>query len=502
MTIPFSELAATSSLATPEPAPARHPDTITSPRELRQWLSDLPAVDSTQLVRQLSHQLSLLVRDPRPDAKFQPLLKCYHEVVESLQEQAVESRKRSPETRSHAQIGLLTSIPQLLHELANGHMRSVELRLKAGGTPDAEDIYVAQLLMRRAIHWELLEYRMFRPVVWQQIVQLYNVATLYGLECVSVDSDFRLAEDPTNTHDLFFSTLALLLADPYRLPNHCIRELEYKLPEYAAKLQMSPDKTSNQQIPLDLSGRISPLHYARQPDPSLPAHYVSFEQLLKDLSPGRLDEAGCDLDSWLEQSLGGLLAGGHERRHPRRARSADYHFVIGLKTVHERLRSLQPGNTAANPAGIECAPTLSGIPCVQNDISSSGSGFILPGNQHYPDPGEWALFELDSPAGNPPVCGFVGQIKRCMRDEDDYLRIGVERLLGNVIPVNVGPTKKPALFNANQEKSSYRLIAPHGYYEAEKVDVLVGSNKDYRVKHKKLLSREGSTEIIQLVLMG
>ncbi len=92
--------------------------------------------------------------------------------------------------------------------------------------PAVEDIFIAQLLIRRAIHWELLEYRMFRPTAWRQVVQLYNVATLYRLDGTRVESVLRLEGDPSNTHELFFSTLALLLADPYRLPSHCLRELE------------------------------------------------------------------------------------------------------------------------------------------------------------------------------------------------------------------------------------------------------------------------------------
>ncbi len=253
---------------------------------------------------------------------------------------------------------------------------------------------------------------------------------------------------------------------------------------------------------MDLSGQVSPLHYARQPDPSLPAHYISLDQLLAELHPGRLDEVGCDLDAWLEQSLGTLAKGRSERRHPRRARNADYHFVMGLEAVHERLRSLQPGASGASPATNAYPPSLYGIPCIQSDVSSSGSGFLLPGNQRYPDPGEWALFELDNPTGKAAVSGFAGQIKRCMRDEDGYLRIGVERLLGNVIPVNVGSMRTPALFNADPSKNRYHLIAPHGYFEAEKPDTLFGSNKDYQVRHEKLLSREGRTEIILLSLLG
>lgn len=497
-----SELAPPCALEIPEPAVARHPDTITNVRELRQWLANLPMIDTVQLTKQLSRQLSFLVRDPRPDSKFTALLESYHDIINTLQQQAIEIREQSAETRSHAQISLLTSLPHLLQELANGHARSVALSLQADKAPEAGDIFVAQMLMRRAIHWELLEYRMFRPKVWQQIVQLYNVATLYRLEGVKVESTLRLADDPDNTHDLFFSSLALLLADPYRLPNHCIRELESRLPQYAAKLEMSARRIAEHQIPMDLSGQVSPLHYARQPDPSLPAHYISLDHLLAELHPGRLDESGCDLDNWLENSLNALVDGKHERRHPRRARNADYHFVIGLETVHERLRSLQPGTTDLDPADHDFAPALYGIPCVQSDVSASGSGFLIPGNQRYPDPGEWALFELDSPGGNATVSGFAGQIKRCMRDEDDYLRIGVERLLGNVIPVNVGYTRKPALFNADPAKKLYRLIAPHGHFQPDKHEVLFGSNKDYQVRHLKLLSREGKTELIQLALMG
>jgi hypothetical protein len=502
MPSPSSPLENAYPLAVPEPAVARHPDTLTNPRELRRWLDRLPHADPGQMVQQLSRQLSLLVRDPRPDGKFGVLLKSYHAPLNSLQQQALATRQRSAETRTHAQISLLTSLPSLFQELANGHMRAVKLCLEAGKAPEASDIFAAQLLMRRAIHWELLEYRMFRPTAWQQVAQLYNVATLHRLEGVSVECELIHPGDPSNTHDLFFSTLALLLADPYRLPSHCIRELEQRLPRYAAKLDLNSDNASGSQLPLELSGQTSPLHYARQPDPSLPPQYLSLDRLLNDLHPGKIDAAGCDLDAWLQQSLSGLLGDNHERRHQRRARNADYHFVVGVQAVHLRLRSLQPGQSDNDPKESDSAPAYCGMPCVQVDVSSSGSGFILPGNQRYPDPGEWALFELDTPPGDTRVSGFIGQIKRCMRDEDDYLRIGVERLTGNVIPVNLGTKRSPALLNADQTQRLYRLIAPHGYFEAGKQDTLFGSNKNYRVEHLEVLSREGNTEIISLLLQG
>lgn len=489
-------------LAVPEPAVARHPDTITNPRELRRWLERLPHADPGQTVKQLSRQLSLLVRDPRPEGKFGLLLKSYHGPVDSLQQQAMATRQRSAETRTHAQISLLTSLPGLFQELANGHMRAVKLALETGKQPQALDIYAAELLMRRAIHWELLEYRMFRPTVWQQVAQLYGVATLYRLEGGSVECELTHPGDPSNIHDLFFSTLALLLADPYRLPSHCIRELEQRLPEYAAKLDLSTDGDPAFQLPLELSGQISPLHYARQPDPSLPAQYLSLDRLLEQLRPGQVDAAGCDLDAWLQRSLGGLLGGNHERGDQRRARNADYHFVVGIQAIHKRLRSLQPGQSDDDPRESDCAPAHCGMPCTQVDVSSSGSGFILPGNQRYPDPGDWVLFELDILPGGAGVSGFVGQIKRCMRDEDGYLRIGVERLNGNVIPVNLGTKRTPALLNADQDQKLYRLIAPQGYFHEGKQDTLLGSNKNYRVKHLRVLSHEGSTEIIRLALPG
>ena len=503
MSTPPSQLAERVPLDVPAPAVARHPDTITTPRALRKWLDDLPVIDTGRLVEQLSRQLSHLVRDPRPAPRFNILLRNFHDIIASLQEQAIGIRKQSAETRTHAQISLLTSLPKLLQELANGHIRHVALTLEAQKTPPAEDVFVAVLLLRRVIHWELLEYRMFRPAVWRQITQLYNVATLYRLEGIRIETALRTPNDPANIHELFFSTLALLLADPFRLPNHCLRELEERLPPYAEKLELCQSRDTEQRVPMDLSGQVPPLHYARQPDPSLPAYYVSLERLFAGLQPGRLDQAGCDLDGWLQESLGALVNGDRrERRHPRRARNADYHCIMGLDRVHERLCALRPGHSREGQEGSASPPALYGIPCLQTDVSASGSGFLIPGNQRYPDPGDWALFELDNPTGGAGASGFVGQIKRCMRDEDDYLRIGVERLLGNVIPVAVGGPGTPALFNADPARKRYRLIAPHGCFRADREDTLHGNNKNYRVRHRRLLSREGGSEVIELALIG
>jgi hypothetical protein len=173
-----------------------------------------------------------------------------------------------------------------------------------------------------------------------------------------------------------------------------------------------------------------------------------------------------------------------------------YDFVTGLEAIHRRLQALQPGLNSGGKD--DCAPSVCGTPCTQIDVSASGASFVLDPKQHQPEPGEWGLFELDDPNRSGAVSGFVGQIRRCRRDDNDALHIGVERLLGGVIPITLGALHKPALFNADPSRSLYQLIAPSGYYEPGLDDRLEGSNKSYQVRHLRLLARDAHSDLIEL----
>ncbi len=487
-------------LNVPEPAVARHPDLITRPRELRQWLADLPLFDPEQLVRQLCHQLSLLITDPEPDSQYSKLLQAYHPVITELLQQAEPLRSSPIESRGHAQAGLLRGLPHLLRHLADGHARAVSLCMERGKPPQVSDLFEALLLNHRLLYDRLCDYRPVPEYSWQQSVQLYNIATLYSLQGKTVDSALRQAQDPNNVHDLFLLDLTLLLTDPYRLPIRCIGQLRQRLPLLVSHLAIQPYAAPREALPLDLSGQHLPLHFARRPDPTLPTHYLPVDALLQQLQAEAGEDDDCYIEFWLQHGLSTLQARQQERRHPRQPRQANYYFITGLAVVHRRLRALQPGQEHLRE-GDDCDPAVCGTPCTQLDISASGASFALARNQRLPEPGEWALFELDASGGPGMVSGFVGQIRRCRRDADDDLHIGVERAPGAIIPVNLGPLDRPALLNADQKQGLYRLIAPSEHFEVGREDRLHGTRKDYRVRHLRLLSRDRHCDLIEIGLL-
>lgn len=501
-------------LVVPPQAVARHPDTIVKPGELLHWLEDLPLADSQHLAELLHRQIKLLIRDPNPDARYPELLRAYHPVLCSLQNQVWEnlaggrSSVKSPEL-------LRSTVSQLLLEIACGHMRMINRQIAGGDTPSNTDLYHAMLPLLRLLQWDVVQYNLTRPSVWRQVLQLFSISELYCHSGEQVDSELALDFDARDIHGTFFATLVVLLCDPYRLPAHGLSRLISGLGELAEHLRINGAGQANYRIPVDLSGRLPPLRYARQPGDSTSIQYLQLDEFFQQLgSIGLAGDQG-SLNNWLQHSLRELAlkpAGRESRRHNRHKRTADYHFVHGLHRVHQRLGEIQAGQPSAqnpdpNNTGIilEEAYTATsvelGVPCHQTDHSLSGAGFMLGARAQAPAVGSWVLFEADSVAGGGQSGqGFVGQVRRRLQFNDGSSEIGVEKLRGSIIPVRLGIDRHPTLLHANREDGVFQLIAPGGSFRTASRHTLHGANKDYQVMFEELLEGD-SIERIRISLL-
>ena len=493
-------------LVVPPCAVASHPDTITHPGKLRRWLKELPLADPAHLAGQVHRQLQLLIRDPAPGNQFQALLSAYHPLLQSLQQQVWDDiTKRAGAHKPN--MTLRNHVSQLMLEIACGHMRLINIRIAAAQTPQAHDLLHAALPLARLMQWDILQYNLMRPAVWRQLLHLFAISELYQLSGVGQASELALDFDPNDTHSVFFSALALLLSDPYRLPPKPLRTLVTSLPALASHLRATPSPVGRLTLPISLSGEKPPLAFARQPGKAAQLNHLELDTFLDVLQQQGL--AGDDglLASWLADSLRTLTDDrdlSEARRHPRQERSANYHFVTGLRVVHKRLRDIQAGHHVsddAQHAGIIVEEDSSdGIgalanTCQQLDHSISGARFRLPAGNPVPDIGDWVLFEADAGSGANAGVGFVGRVRRHLRREDGSHDIGVEKLRGNIIPVGIGISRTPALLNANREHNLLQLIADDGTFCQGSQQTLHGSQTNYKVRYEELLEQSAQQHI-------
>jgi len=499
-------------LVVPPPGVAQHPDTIVRITELNDWLEDLPLADSQRLAGMLHRQLKLLIRDPHPDTNYRDLLHAYHPILRSLSEQVLAEFNGSPSKIKTPRL-FRNTVSQLLLEIACGYMRLINQAIGQGTTPRADDLYHATLPLVRLLQWDVLQYKLARPGVWRQLLQLYAISELYELSGVAVRSKLRLAADAKDTHGAFFGILVVMLSDPYRLPFNRLSPLVDGLGQLAEHLRINATGHADFRIPLDMTGQVPPLRFAREVHARQATDFLQLDEFLTQLQHrGLADDSGLP-GEWLLDSLSVLARGDDEeqqRHHARSQRSADYQFFSGLELIHERLSELQAGavpgqDQAETPDAVVVEEIIdflpeSGIACRQADHSLDGGRFILPAGTPAPVIGSWVLFEAAETPGSQSGIGFVGQVKRHLYF-DNGSEIGVEKLHGSVIPVTIGVAGAAALLQADRQKHEFMLIAPHGSFRPSARKTLHGRNKDYLVMFDELLQADETAECIRIQLV-
>lgn len=483
----------------PEPTVARHPQMLATLEEQASWLDQLGSGTPRRTALAVQRQLSFLIRDPSPPAGFSQLLRGLHDVVSNLQEQGSAILTLPTALRSPQHQSLLEVLPGMLEELVLAHIRAIHLALAHQRRPPEGDVFAAMITLLRLLKWSLLQYQQIRPDLWRRLVQLYQIMDRFRVGTKPQESVLLAPADPVTGKAALLAILLLLLADTYRYSPADTRSLIQALPALAPELRLYRASTGRPEIPLLLHTDVNPLDFARRPHGQTPSHYLRIDRLLTRLRELRHTDSGQEPGQLLEHDLLDLLERRRERCHPREIRNANYRCVYGLAAVHERLLQLQLSEgMASTPGHDDTAESEHQMWCRQNDISVGGASFILSASTPTPTPGSWLLFE----SAGQQRSGFVAQLRRCLVDDNRYQYIGVERLSGHVIPVTAGTLRQPALLHAQPRHRRFRLIAPLDHYRGTgHMETLIGTHRDYQVRHEKRLSREKDTEIIELSLL-
>jgi hypothetical protein len=201
--------------------------------------------------------------------------------------------------------------------------------------------------------------------------------------------------------------------------------------------------------------------------------YLAAEQFLQSLRDDVEAPAG------LYQALDDLVRGRKtpdQRASPRQPREHPFRLLHGLRAVHERLGQLGSGRGAE--------ATVSPADATQVNQSKNGAAFKLRGPVKPPfSVGDTVLAEADNPKPGGGPIGFVGHIRRVVAGADGDMEIGVAKLPGRLIPVQLaGSTAERArgdthaLLQQRPDTGGYALIAARAIFRDGDMIAVEGVN--------------------------
>ncbi len=467
----------------PAPAVARHPDLLLGSRQLKAWLDTLPLANPPKAARMLLHQLRLLSRDPQPDTRFANLFELFEPPLDTLFQVVYERIQLNPESALPLD-QLEHEVLQNLTELAYGYLRVANELLTAGKAPSAELLYRATRLLDQSLNIEQLHYH--RPNIdnWRLLLSIYLHAAQYDIVRKKVDRTLRRRNEPHTIHGLFYRALLISFCDPHHHRPSQVAAWHEWTGQHTAGLDLAMLPKGRANLPLDISGQSAPLAAARRCKPGPDIRYLTADTFMQTLKEDPEAPAG------LLDALDALLKGRRtpeQRQNERQARDHPYRLLQGLRLIHQRLSQLmQGGNTDPDPYA---------LPCRQTNQSKGGAAFRLQGPINPPLMiSEPILAEAESTAPDAPPVGFVARIQRLLMDDAKQIEIGVEKLSGRVLPVEItgraterarGDTL--ALLQHAADSGRFTLIATRNIYREGDLVNIEGPGVRYNLRLLSLL---------------
>lgn len=469
--------------AIPALAVASHPDVILSPRKLQRSIDSLPLANPVKAANLLLHQLRLLTRDPDPGTRLAALLGLYDVPIQQL---LLIVRERFPGNADSAipPDRLESLVVELLTELACGHLRMANQQLAANRPPKLETLSRAMSLLDAALDIERLHYRRPDPMRWQLLLNIFLHAEYQRLGDQQIDAKQRQADQPDTVQELFFRALIVSLCDPNnQLPGEVLSWQRWAT-QHAGLLGLTLLPQGAFAIPVDISGQLNPLTGARSGKPGTETRYLATDRFVQQLEEDPEAPAG------LRQALVGLVKGRRtpdQRRSERQTRNHPYQLTYGLRNIHRRLEELSQGGTPTRSA-------VRPVACRQVNQSKFGAAFQLQGPLNPPlSIGEPILAEAETPSGSGGPVGFPGRIRRVFSDDGQRIEIGVEKILGRLIPVTVVGTAAQrtrgdnlGLLQHELDTGHYVLLASRSIYREGDSVAVEGPNVRYNLLMRRL----------------
>jgi hypothetical protein len=447
----------------------------------------------------LLQHLRLLVRDPDPGSRLGQLLHLYETPVELLLPIAHE-RMLSDADNAVPLDQLEYVLVELLNELAFGHLRVANESLAAVKPPAAETLYRAMRLLDGAMNIERLHYYRLIPDNWRLLLSIFMHAEEQQVGDQPIRLSTRQPGEPDTIRGLFFRALLISMCDPHsRRPTEVQAWLQW-IGAHTPSLDLTILPQGAFAVPVDIGGSQPPLASARRGKPGPDTRYLAVDGLLQQLRDDATAPDG------LRRALNDVIKGrktADQRRSARQPRNHPFHLLTGLRQIHSRLSQLTQG--AANSAA-----DLAYLPCLQVNQSSSGAAFHLQGPLNPPlTVGEPILAEADTRGAGGAAVGFTARIQRFVGDENDRIEIGVEKLLGRLVPVTItgaaaerrhGDTAALLLHAA--DTGQYTLLAARTVFRESDTITVEGPNLRYSLRMLRLSGAVQHTAYIDVETIG
>ena len=193
-----------------------------------------------------------------------------------------------------------------------------------------------------------------------------------------------------------------------------------------------------------------------------------------------------DAPDGLYKTLSDLIKGrktAEQRKSPRQPRNHPFGLLYGLRQVHSRLGELTSGLPVGEPGEGQIA-------CLQVNQSKTGAAFRLQGPLDPPlGIGETILAEASNPSPGGAPIGFIGRIQRLVADGRGIIEIGVEKLVGGLMPVTLsgGAAERArgdtyALLQHSPESNHLLLLAIRNIYREGDTVIAEGVNSRYTLR--------------------
>ena len=480
--------------AIPAPAVARHPDLLLNSRQLKAWLDTLPLANPPKAARMLLHQLRLLSRDPQPGARSANLLELFEPPLDTLFEVVYERIQLNPESA----LPLDQLEHEVLHnliELAYGYLRVANELINAGKPPSAELLYRATRLLDRTLSIEQLHYHRPSTDDWRLLLSIYLYAAQHDIVKNRVDRTLRREDEPDTIHGLFYRALLIAFCDPHHYRPSQVAAWREWTGQHTTSLDLAMLPKGRASLPLDISGQSTPLAAARCAKPGPDIRYLAADTFIQTLKEEPEAPAG------LLDALDALLKGRRtpeQRQNERQVRDHPYQLLKGLRLIHQRLSELMHGGHADT--------TPFAFPCRQTNQSKGGAAFRLQGPVNPPLViSEPILAEAERTTPDAPPVGFVARIQRLLMDDAQQIEIGVEKLNGRVLPVELtgraaerARGDKLALLQHAADSGRFTLIATRSIYREGDMISVEGPGVRYNLRVLNLLGASQRVAFIEV----
>ncbi len=529
-------------LTVPALDPAPDPKTITKPGQLKQWVDDLPYAHPEGMAREILSTLQRLNRHPKISQQrfelMELLLTPYLNILQIFKEKILKRGSASLHRNNKLFFDLVEKINL---EMAYGFKRIVkdELLTDLQKSPEqqAGAVYWAMYCLVQAILLDLCSYQQESRSVWREILQLFQLATMYNIADQPIQTNIQITGEPPRIITEFKQILLLFSLDPLHLSLNDLWASYTFLSHWAsiARLGRMPEKDNPMEsLLVDLRGldRIKPFSPEQKVDVKRYCLLVtsplskSIDHSLALIRSHQLNKLkGLEglTETQAEQLLQRMLL--FWRAHPLRGfpRRDQYDRLIvvaGIDAINEFLRKgtayddyrQNRARRSEELEGTDVSTSFTPAPREakhhthhwrQLNISERGIGVIVQqsGINGFPI-GQLVLIESEGAVQH--TKWRLGVIRRLIQQSSATLELGVEFLLGKASAATLRPEVfgaerradfLPALVIQQSDTSEKVLITPPMTYRPDRQYVLETTDKETsKVLAGDLLESTGSFE--------